>query len=128
MSETGYRSFGDVFQDAVGHMQEIVRAEIQLAKSEVLAEAGRAKQAGLMLGGAALMGYFAMALLVVAATCALAIVLPWWAAALIIAAFCGVLAGTMFAAGRMRLKTIHGPEQTIGTVGENLEWARNQTH
>jgi uncharacterized membrane protein YqjE len=128
MSETGNRSFGDVFQDAVGHMQEIVRAEIRLARSEVQAEAAKAKQAGLLLGGAALLGYFAMALLVVAATCALAIVLPWWAAALVIAALCGVLAGAMFAGGRVRLKTIHGPEKTIGTVSENLEWARNQTH
>jgi uncharacterized membrane protein YqjE len=128
MSETGYRSFGDVFQDAVGHMQEIVRAEIRLAKSELQVEARKAKQAGLMFGGAALLGYFAMALLVVAALCALAIVLPWWAAALIMAGLCGVIAGVMFAVGRMRLKTIHGPEQTVGTVSENLTWARNQTH
>jgi hypothetical protein len=62
----------------------------------------------------------------VAALCALAIVLPWWAAALILAALCGIIAGAMFTAGRMRLKTIHGPEQTIGTVSENLTWARNQ--
>jgi uncharacterized membrane protein YqjE len=128
MSESGYRPLGEVFQDAVGHMQEIIRAEIRLAKSEMRAEAGKAKQAALLLGGAALLGYFAMALLVVAAACALAIVLPWWAATLVMAALCGIIAGAMFAAGRMRLKTIRGPEQTIGTVGENLEWARNQTH
>jgi len=73
------------------------------------------------------MGFFAAALLVTAAACALAIVLPWWASTLILAVLCGIIGGGMFAAGRMRLKMVHGPQDTIHTVNENLTWARNQT-
>jgi hypothetical protein len=127
MAERGNRSIGEVFEDAVGHIQEIMRAEIRLAKNEIREDAGRAKGAILMFGGATLMGLFAGALLVTAAACALAIVLPWWAATLVLAALCGILAGGMFAAGRARMKMVHGPHDTIQSVNENLTWARNQT-
>jgi len=127
MAESGSRSIGEVFEDAVGHIQEILRAEIRLAKTEIREDVGKAKGAAVMFGGAALMGFFAGALLVTAAACALAIVLPWWAATLVLAALCGMIAGGMFAAGRMRMKTVHGPQDTIQTVNENLTWARNQT-
>lgn len=73
------------------------------------------------------MALFAGALLMAAAVCALAIVVPWWAASLIMAVICGIVAGGMASAGRMRLKAMHGPNQTVGTVTEDLRWARNQT-
>jgi uncharacterized membrane protein YqjE len=127
MAENGQRSLGEVFQDAVGHVQEIVRAEIRLAKVELRNEAGKAKDAGIMLGGAAAIGLFSGALLVVAGVCALAIIMPFWGAALVMAALCGIVAGAMAAAGRVRLKTMHGPQQTLATVAEDMTWARNQT-
>lgn len=127
MAENGNRSIGEVFQDAVGHIQEIVRSEIRLAKTEIREDAGKAKDAAVMFGGAALMGVFAAALLVTAAVCALAIVISWWASMLILAVLCGMIGGGMFAAGRVRMKTVHGPQDTIQTVHENLTWARNQT-
>jgi uncharacterized membrane protein YqjE len=127
MAESGNRSIGEVFQDAVGHFQEIFRSEIRLAKTEIQEQAAKARSGAILFGGAALMGVFAAALMVTAAACALAIVVPWWAATLILAALCGMLAGGMFAAGRTRMKTVHGPQDTIQSVQENLTWARNQT-
>lgn len=127
MSVNPNRSLGEVFQDAIGHLQEIVRAEIRLAKAEVREDAGRAKNAAVMFGGAALMGLFAAALVITAAVCAVAIVLPWWAASLIVAALCGIVGGGMFAAGRTRMKMMRGPQNTIETVNEDLRWARNPT-
>jgi uncharacterized membrane protein YqjE len=127
MAENANRSIGEVLQDAVGHVQEIVQSEIRLAKTEIREQAGKAKHAAIMFGGAALMAFFAAALVVTAAACALAIVLPWWAATLVVGALCGMIGGGMFAAGRMRIKMVHGPQDTIQTVNENLKWARNQT-
>lgn len=127
MPENAHHSIGEVFQDAVGHIQEIVRAEIRLAKTEIREDAGKARDAAVMFGGAALMGFFAVALLVAAATCALAIVLPWWAATLVVAALCGMTGGGMFATGRVRMKKVHGPQDAMQTVHEDLTWARNQT-
>lgn len=127
MPENGQRSIGEVFQDAVGHIQEIVRAEIRLAKAEAKEEAVKAKGAAVMFGGGALMGYFAAALLIVAGTCALAIVIPWWASALVMGAICAVLAGGMLGAGRAMIAQIHAPEKTVNTLQEDLRWARNQT-
>jgi hypothetical protein len=127
MADIGNRSIGDVFQDAVGHFQEIFRSEIRLAKTEIREEAGKAKSAAVLFGGAALMGLFAAALLLTAAVCALAIVVPWWAASLILAALCGMFAGGMLSAGRTRMKMVHGPQDTMQSMNENLRWARNQT-
>jgi hypothetical protein len=127
MAESGNRSISEVFQDAIGHFQEIVRSEIRLAKTEIRQDAGKAKAAAVLLSGAALMGFFASALVVTAAACALAIVLPWWAATLVLAVLCGIIGGGMFVAGRTRMKLVHGPQDTIQSVQENLRWARNQT-
>ena len=40
------RSFADVFQDIVRNIQEIVRSEVRLAKTEIRDEAAKAKSAG----------------------------------------------------------------------------------
>jgi membrane protein implicated in regulation of membrane protease activity len=127
MPENGQRSIAEVFQDAVGHIQEIVRAEIRLAKVETKEEVVKAKGAAVMLGGGAIMGYFAGALLIVSGTCALALVMPWWAAALVMAALCGIIAGGLLGAGRAMLAQMHGPDKTVNSLTEDLRWARNQT-
>jgi hypothetical protein len=58
----------------------------------------------------------------------LALAIPAWVAALIVAAIWGVLAGVLAMQGRDRIKrgTPPVPEQTIETVKEDVQWLKNR--
>ncbi len=122
------RPVSDVLQDIVRNIQEIVRSEVRLAKREVRDEATKAKSAGLRLAVGALTAIFALLFLLLTAVYALSIVMPNWAAALIVSAALAIVAGAMLSAGRNRFKKIHPtPERTVESLKENVEWVKQQT-
>jgi uncharacterized membrane protein YqjE len=121
------RSFSDVFQDILHNVQDIVRSEVRLAKTEIREEVGEAKSAAVMLGGGALTSIFALLFFLLTLVYALALVMPSWAAALIVGAALAVIATLMLITGRRRFKQIHPtPERTVETIKENVEWAKQQ--
>jgi uncharacterized membrane protein YqjE len=121
------RSFSDVFQDILHNVQDIVRSEVRLAKTEIREEVGEAKSSAVMLGGGALTAIFALLFLLLTLAYALALVMPSWAAALIVGAALAVIATLMLITGRRRFKQIHPtPGRTVETIKENVEWAKQQ--
>jgi len=121
------RSFSDVMQNILRNVQEIVRSEVHLAKAEIQEEAGKAKSAGVLLGGGSVTAVFAAFFLLFTIYQALALVIPNWAAALIVGAILAVVATLMLAAGVQRFKRIRpAPERTVESIKENVEWARQQ--
>ena len=72
----GDRSLSDVFQDIVRNVQEIVRSEVRLAKTEIREEAARAKSPTLWLGAGVVTAIFAMLFLLLMTVYALALVMP----------------------------------------------------
>jgi uncharacterized membrane protein YqjE len=122
------RSFSDVLQSIVGNIQEIVRAELRLAKTEIREEAVKAKSASIFLGTGAAIAVFATLFLLLAIIYALALVIPIWAAALIVGAALAVTATMMLMAGVRRFKQIHPtPERTVESIKENFLWAKQHT-
>jgi membrane protein implicated in regulation of membrane protease activity len=67
----------------VSSVQDIVRSEIQLAKVEISEIVERTRNAGVMLATGGILGLFGLGFLLLTAMFALEIVLPNWAAALI---------------------------------------------
>jgi len=125
---TSDRSISDVLQDVVHNLQEIVRAEVRLAKTEIREEAGKAKPAGALLATGALSGIFAAFFILLAMVYALTRIIPDWAAALAVAVLTGIAAAATLAAGKKRLAQVHPvPEKTVATLKENVEWAKRQT-
>ena len=124
----GDRSLSDVFQDIIRNVQEIVRSEVRLAKTEIREEAAKAKSSTLLLGAGVVTAIFAMLFLLLMIVYALALVMPSWAAALIVGAVLAVVASVMLTAGIRRFKQIHPtPERTVETIKENVEWAKQHT-
>jgi phosphatidylglycerophosphate synthase len=122
------RSFSDVLQDIVRHIQDITRSEIRLAKTEFREEAAKAKSASALTGAGALCGIFAVFFALLAIVYALARAVPDWAAALIVASVLAVSAGVTISSGIKRFKQVHPtPDKTIETLKENVEWAKQQT-
>jgi uncharacterized membrane protein YqjE len=122
------RSFSDVLQDIVRNIQEIVRSEVRLAKTEIRQEAAKVKPAGVLIASGALTGLFAVLFLLLMIVYALSLVMPSWAAALIVAIALAIVAGGTLSSGIKRFKQIHAtPERTVETLKENVEWAKQQT-
>jgi len=124
---TSDRSFSAVLQDVVRNLQEIVRAEVRLAKIELREEAVKAKSGGILLGAGAVGGLFAMLFLLFAAFYALTRAMPDWAAALTVAAPLAIAAGVLISAGTTNLKKVHPPNKTIESLKENVEWVKQPT-
>ncbi len=121
------RSIADVLQDIVRNVQDIVRSEVRLAKSELLDELAKVKAAAplLIFGGVA--SLLAALFLIWTVVYALALVLPMWAAALIVTAMLAIAGGLTISAALKKLRKVDPkPERTIASVKENVQWAKQQ--
>jgi uncharacterized membrane protein YqjE len=101
---------------------ELVRSELRLAQAEL---AQKGKKAGLgvgMFSAAGLLAFLGISTLVACAILALALVLPGWAAALIVAVVLFAGAGVAALAGKKEVDqaTPPAPERTIANVREDV--------
>ncbi len=120
------RTVSDLLHAIAGNLQEIVRSEVRLAKTELREEVSKAKSAGALLGLGLLSGAFAVLFLLLAAFVALTRVMPDWTAALVLAAGLAMMAGMMLSAGRRRLRTVNAATKTLNSLEENIPWAGQQ--
>jgi len=128
MAHDGERSFANVLENVVGDVQEIIRAEVRLAKAEVREETVKAGRAAGMLGAGAVLALYAGGLFLLTALFALETALAPWLAALILTALVGIAAAVLVSVGRKRVKQVDPrPDKTIRTIKENVAWVRNQT-
>ena len=127
MPETNEPSFTKLFQESVSAIQEIIRSEFRLAKTEVKEEAGKAGKSAAELAGGSVLALFAFGLVLLAAVFALAIAVPLWLAFLLIGVLVGAVAGIVVLKGRRHLRMVHPvPEKTVSSVKENLEWTKRR--
>jgi uncharacterized membrane protein YqjE len=120
------RPMAEVFRDIIGNVQEMVRSEVRLARVEIRDEASKTARAGAMLAAGAVLAMIAGVFLLVCLAQLLDLIMPDWAAALVVALALGIPAAILISKGRDRLK-VPVPEKTIENVKENVEWMKNQT-
>lgn len=121
------RPISAVLQDIVANIQDIVRAEVRLAKTEVGEEFRKARSAGVLCGVGAATAFFSALFLLLAIVYALSRVMPEWAAALSVAAAIGVVALVTLRLGIRRFKSIHAAPKTAASLKENVQWAKQLT-
>lgn len=125
--ETGSESMGDTVRGIVDDLQNIVRDEVQLAKTELKDDARQmGAGAGMIAGGGAL-GYTGFFFLMIGLTSLIARKLPMWLAATVVGAGLGGAAAYLGMTGRERLRGDRlMPEQTIESVREDAAWASGE--
>jgi nitrate/nitrite transporter NarK len=121
---------GALVSDASQQISQLVRAEMRLAQAEMTQKGKRLGRGGGLFGGAGLVAVLGLQALVAAAIIALALVLPWWASALIVAAVLFLVAAVLAAAGRKNIKqaTPPAPRQTIDSVRADMEEIKGRAH
>jgi uncharacterized membrane protein YqjE len=120
------RPIGELLRQLSEQTSTLVRQELDLAKAE-LGEKG--KRAGLgagMFGGAGVFAVLALGALTACAILALATAMAGWLAALIVATALGAIAGVLALQGKTKVQqaTPPVPEQAVGSVKEDVEWAK----
>jgi uncharacterized membrane protein YqjE len=120
------RPMTEVVRDIIGNIQEMVRSEARLARVEIREETAKTTRAGAMLAAGAVCGILGAVFVLVCVAQLLDLVMPDWAAALLIGLVLGIAAIVLISKGRQRLH-LPVPEKTIENVKENVEWIRNQT-
>ena len=121
------RSVSELMQDIVTNVQQIIRSEVLLAKTEAKEEGLRAAKAARLLGGGAAVAFYALGFLLLFCVYALATAIAAWAAALIVALGLGIIAAVLLRIGIKRIREVSpAPQKTIETVKENVRWAKNQ--
>jgi hypothetical protein len=119
------RTFGDVVEDLLRNLQEIVRAEVRLAKSEIQKEAEKARVAAALIGVGAVLGLSALAMVLVAAVAALAEIMPVWAAALVMGVVLVAGAGVLLSMGIKRLRDVNAvPQRTMDHLKGDIQWVK----
>lgn len=119
------RPFTAILQDIIRNFQEITRSEVRLAKVEIREEMTKAKQSTTVLGAGAVIGLYAGLFLLLSLFYGLALVMPMWAASLIVGVVLGVIAAILLTSGIRQFRRIHPtPQRTVETIKENVEWAR----
>jgi uncharacterized membrane protein YqjE len=122
------RGVGELVKELSGQISTLARQEVELAKAE-MAEKGKKASAGAsMFGAAAVAGLMALFALTAFLIFAFAQAMPGWAAALIVTALWGAIAGVLAIQGRERMREMGTPvpEKTVETVKEDVQWLKDR--
>ena len=124
---TERRPIGQILASVVGGFGILARKHVELAKIEAAeAVSVRGKGAG-MMAGAAVVAMYAVGFLFAAGAAALALVVPVWAAILIVAVLMFLVAWVLVMLGRRTIKSAPAPaERTQEALKEDMRWAKQQ--
>jgi membrane protein len=124
------RSVAQLINDASEQISRLVRDEMRLAAVELRRKGKRVGAGAGLLGAAAVLGWFGGATLVACAVMALALVVPAWLAALIVAAVILALAGVLALVGKKQVQ--RGlppvPNDAITNVKQDVEAVKEGLH
>jgi hypothetical protein len=121
----GDQSLGDLVALAAKDVSQLVRYEIDLAKTELRGDIKRAGWAGLLGGIAAFVGCLVLVLLCFAWAYGLITLGIWnWAAFMIAAGTCVLVAGAAVGIAALKMRGMSGMRQTRKSVTEGLGMLR----
>ena len=119
------QSLGDLVALAAKDVSQLIRYEINLAKTELRGDMKRVGLAGALGGVAAFVGCLVLVLLCIAFAYGLVALGIWrWAAFLIVAGTCVLLAGAAVGVAILRLRGLSGLKRTRKSVTEGFGMLR----
>ena len=120
------RSFPEVLQDIVGNLQEIVRSEFRLAKTEIKEEAAKAAKPAATFGVGLVMGFYGIGFLLLASVYGLSTVMAGWLAALLVGTILAIVAIALLNSSGKKLRRVNPtPDKTMRSLEESVRWAKH---
>jgi uncharacterized membrane protein YqjE len=123
------QSIGDLVALAAKDVSQLIRYEIDLAKTELKGDVRRIGLAGALGGVAAFVACLVLVLLSIALAFGLVALGIWaWAAFLIVAGVYILFAALVLGIAYLRVRRLSGLSKTRKTVNEGLEMLRQENH
>ncbi len=121
-------SLGEVVGGLAGDVQDLVRGEIKLARAELDQKFHRVLIAAIWLLGGALLAFAGLVVVLQGVAFALAIVLPAWAASLIVGVVIVVIGGLFARSGlaMLSLKALT-PERAAANLGKDAQMIKERS-
>lgn len=121
----GEPSLGELFGELSHEMTDLVRGEVELAKTEMSRKAASVgKDFGFLAAGLAV-AYAGFLALVATLIIALAHAMPWWLAALIVGVVVAGVGAYLVWQGLQNLKKTNlAPTETLDTLKEDAAWTK----
>lgn len=125
----GERSLGDLLGSLSSQVGTLVHKEVELARTEMTANALRIGRSGALIGVGGAIVYGAFLALVIATIALLATLgLPVWVSALVVSVVLAVVGYVLIGQGRERLQTSSlAPKRTLDTLRDDATWAKDET-
>jgi hypothetical protein len=122
------RSLGELFSELAQDTSTLVRQEVNLAKTEMSQKASRAgKQVGVLAAGGAV-AYAGLLAILAGVIVLLDNVMPLWASALLVGVVVAVVGYLLVRRALDALKREDfAPRDTVQTLKEDQQWAKDQT-
>ena len=121
------RSLGTLLSDITGETVELVRQELALFTAELQEKLSRAGIGAALLGAGALVAYSGWLFLLLAAVFAFALIVPAWAAALIVGVLVIGIGGVLALVGKSRMRAdALAPDRTIRSLREDRAWIKER--
>jgi xanthine/uracil permease len=122
------RSLGELFSELAQETSTLVRQEVNLAKTEMSHKASRAgKHIGVLAAGGAV-AYAGLLAILAGVIVLLDNVMPLWASALLVGVVVAIVGYLLVRRALDALKREDfAPRETIETLKEDQQWAKDQT-
>jgi hypothetical protein len=122
------RSLGELFSELAQETTMLVRQEVNLAKTEMTQKASRAsRHVGILAAGGAV-AYAGLLAILAGIIALLNAVMPLWVAALLVGIVVAVVGYVLVRRALDALKREDfAPRETIETLKEDQQWAKDQT-
>jgi uncharacterized membrane protein SpoIIM required for sporulation len=122
------RSLGELFADLARETSNLVRQEVRLARTEMTEKVTQVGRDGGTIGMGGAIAYAGFLAIVAALILGLGQFLPLWLSALIIGLVVAGIGYAVLQRGLSALKRANlTPHETIETLKEDAEWAKDQT-
>ena len=128
-ADPGELSTGELVSQLSEQVSHLVRDELRLAQAELKQKGKRAGIGAGLAGAGGLLSLYGVSALVVAVVAAPALVLPVWAAALIVGAVLLLSAGLLALAGigQVKRSTPLTPDEAIASTKRDIETVKEST-
>lgn len=119
------RPIGTVLKDIAGNVQQIIRAEVRLARAETLEELAKTRRGVVLLSAGAAIVLIGLAFGLLAGMYLLATTLPLWQAAGIVGVISAIVGAICLSSGAKLLRSVKlVPPRAAATIEENLQWTK----
>jgi Putative Actinobacterial Holin-X, holin superfamily III len=121
------RSIAELLRQLSQETATLVRQEMELAKAEVAEKGKKAGMGAAMFGGAGAVGLGTLGAFTAFLILVLNTFMAAWLAALIVTIVYGAITAVLVMRGKEKVQEAAPPvpEQTVDTIKEDIEWAKN---